>query len=308
MRHVVWLAVVTVLLLQSPLVLAQEVTGAVPAADAAVGGPEAPALQVDPELTDAATLRYQFVPGETDTYHLEMTQRMTMTGSGLGDGAETHMAMSMNTSQVFGENTEAGDANIAQTTSDTEVEVSVNGTPIPAADLAEMINGLSVRLVMSPRGEILSSALDEIANPQMAQTLSMIEDSFRQMTLIVPEGVVSVGDSWNQEVPLNMEQAGMELDTQTTATYTFEGWALLGEQPIAVIRSDMTVNLSGQFNEMGMTTAVEGSGTGTGYSYFDNGAGKLRSGDMEMTLNMRVSGEGMTVEQVMVMTMTVEKI
>ena len=202
----------------------------------------------------------------------------------------------------------AGPPSKVQTTSDTSVSVNVNGAPVPAADLAGMIDGLSVSMVMSPRGEILDTTVEEVSNPQMAHTLTMIEDSFRQMTLVVPEEEIAVGDSWTQEVPLGMDQSGMELETETSATYTFVGWAVVEARPMAVLRSDMTVTLSGTFNEMGMTTTVSGSGGGTGYSYFDNVAGKLVQGDMSMTLDMSITGEGMTVDQAMVMTMSVNKI
>ena len=272
----------------------------------AQGQPAIP-LPVDPALTDAATLRYQYAVGTSDTYRMEMRQQMTMSGLGMGN-AETNMVMSMDTAQAVQSVDEAGNGTILQTLGNTTVELLVNGQEVPAGELGTMVNGLSMTIQVSPRGEVLDSQLGDVSDPQLAQMVGMLEDSFTQMTLELPEEEVAIGHTWTQDLPFDMDQPGMDLDTSTTATYTFLGWALVEGTPLAVLQSNVQIALSGSFAEMGMTTTAAGTGSGQGYTYFDNTTGKIYSGVMEMTLNMTISGEGMTLDQSMTMTVTISKI
>ena len=272
----------------------------------AQGQPAMP-VPVDPALTDAATLRYQYAVGTADTYRMEMRQQMTMSGLGMGN-AETSMVMSMDTTQAVQSVDEGGNGTILQTLGNTTVELLVNGQPVPAGDLGGMVNGLTMTIQVTPRGEMLDSQLGEVSDPQLAQMVGMLEDSFTQMTLELPEEEVAIGHTWSQDLPFDMDQPGMDLDTSTTATYTFVGWAQVDGASLAVLQSNVQIALSGTFAEMGMTTTASGTGAGQGYTYFDNATGKIHSGIMEMTLNMTISGEGMNLDQAMTMTVNITKI
>ena len=266
-----------------------------------------PPIPVDPSLTDAATFRYQYVEGTSDTYRMDMTQQMTMSGLGMGN-ATTEMQMIMDTVQACQGVDEAGVGTIEQTLQNTRVNLTVNGQSVPAGDVAGMIDGLTMTLQMSPTGTIIDSEIGNVADPQLAQMVSTLEDSFGQMTLEFPENELAVGGTWTQELPFDMDQPGMDMDTSTTANYTFLGWATAEGAQVAVIQTTVTVTLSGTFTEMGITTTATGTGSGQGYTYFDNAGGKIHSGVMEMTMDMAITGEGMSLDQDMVMTVNISKI
>ncbi len=264
-----------------------------------------PPIAVNPELTDPATLRYQFEAGSSQVYRMTVRQTMNMQGAGLGGGAQTEMTISMDTTQAV-QSVEDQTAVIRQTTSNSALTVSVNGEAMPTGDLAGMVDGLSVTVTMNGRGQVLDTSVDEVSDPQMQQMLSMLEDSLSQMTLEFPEEALNIGASWTQALPLDMDQPGMDIDSTTSATYTFMGYAEVDSRPVAVLQSDIGISLSGSFQELGETTSVSGQGTGSGYTYFDNGSGTLLNGTMTMQLQMTIAGEGMSIEQNMNMTVTIE--
>lgn len=267
-----------------------------------------PPIAVDPTLTDAALLRYQYTEGSSDTYRMELGQQMIMSGAGLPDGAQTDMTMLMDTLQTVQSVDEQGNGMMQQTIGNTTVTMSVNGQQVPAVEIGEMLNGLSITMQLSPRGEVLDTQIGEVPDPAMAEMLTMLEDSFSQMTLELPEEQVTVGQSWTQELPFDMDQAGLNLDTSTTATYTFLGYAMVDGRQIVVLESDINLGMSGTFSEGGMSATAEGTGSGHGYTYFDNALGKLHSGVMDMTLNMRITGEGITMDQQMNMSVNISQL
>jgi hypothetical protein len=160
---------------------------------------------------------------------------------------------------------------------------------------------------VTPQGQVLDTQIEGATDPMMQQMSSMVEQSMGQMPVQFPEGPVNIGDTWMQEVPLGLDQMGMELDTSATSTNTFLGWANVDDLNCALIQSDVTVSLSGTFTEQGMETTATGTGTGTGYTYFDNAAGKVIRATMDLTMNTNISVSGMEMDQSINMTMDMTK-
>lgn len=266
-----------------------------------------PPIAADPSLTDPATLRLQFAPGTTDDYHIEMVQNMSMGGAAMGMAADTVMNMTMDVTQSVEGVDDSGNGTLLQTFTNAEVTATMNGQPMPIGDLGSMLTGLALRVQVTPQGQVLDTQVEGATDPMMQQMSSMVEQSMGQMPVQFPEGPVNIGDTWTQEVPLGLDQMGMDLDTSATSTNTFLGWANVDGLNCALIQSDVTVSLSGTFTEQGMETTATGTGTGTGYTYFDNAAGKVIRATMDLTMNTNISVSGMEMDQSINMTMNMTK-
>lgn len=265
------------------------------------------AVEIDSAQTGPVTLRYLYEAGTADTYRMTMQQQMSMSGMGMGD-ATTIVTMNIDNTQAVQSIDEAGNATIFQTLSNSSIAMTVNGQAIPADDLGGMLNGINVTMQVTPRGTVLDSQLGDVSDPQLQQMMDMMGDSFTQMTLEFPEEELQIGQSWTQELPFDMDQPGLDLDTSATATYTLSGFGDLNGTNVAVLQNQSTIAISGTFEEMGTTTTANGTGTGVGYTYFDPVAGKIVSGSMEMSLDMTIAGEGMTLNQNMTMTMEISRL
>ncbi|MCA9564891.1 MAG: hypothetical protein KC561_15445 [Myxococcales bacterium] len=267
-----------------------------------------PPVPIDASMTDAATLRYQYTAGQVDAWRMQMVQNITMSGAGMPDNTTTESTMTMDTTQTVQSVDESGTATISQAISNTSVEMNVGGMEIPGDEVANMLNGLTVQMQITNRGEVLDTQMGEISDPMMAQMMGSLEDSFSQMTLTFPEEAIPVGHTWTEDLPMDMNQPGLDMDSSTTATYTFLGYANVEGTPMAVIESAITLTMSGDVSEMGASATVEGNGTGHGYTYFDNGSGTMHSGTVDMTVNVHLEGSGMTLDQAMDMQVSITKI
>jgi hypothetical protein len=237
---------------------------------------------------------------------MEMDQSMRVSGLDLGE-AETAMSMTMDTTQRVQELDGSGNGIIVQNISNTSVTVSVNRQPVPAGDMSSLLDDLSMTMTITPIGVVTESHVNESDNPQINELIGMLDESFSQMTLEFPERMLSIGDTWNVDAPFDLEQPGVELDSNTTATYRFIGYANHEGRQLVVLESNVEMSLSGEFEELGSTTTASGTGEGHGYTYFDNGSGKLERGVMDMSMSMSITAEGTSLQQEMRMNISIDR-
>jgi hypothetical protein len=268
-----------------------------------------PPVPIDPSLNGDALLRYRFTTGETQVYRTEIDQRMSMGGAGLGQTAETSMRLVLDALHaVTAVDAETGVGTLNQQVNGATVNVTINGQSLPVEELARQLNGVTMTVRMSPRGEVVAVEMGEAADPQTAQMMSLMEESMRRTTIEFPEEAVSVGATWTREIPLELEQPGMEMETSVAATYTLLGYAHVEGRPCAALQNDITLSLSGTFEEMGLTSTARGTGAGTGYTYFDVEAGELVRSTMDMTLDTTVTAEGIELTQSIAMALNVTRL
>ena len=267
-----------------------------------------PPYSVDPSLTDAAVLRYQFAEESAVSYRLNLDQTIVMSGRVLDGESQTTMGIQMDTTQTVQSVNEEGNGIVAQLIDDVAIELAVDEVEHPMGDLSELMNTLVITLQISPRGEVVDTQVDSASNAQLAEVLTMLDGPMGQMNLVLPEAEVEVGDTWEEEIPLTLNQGGMDLETTTMATYAFLGYADVEGTICAVVGSAIDFSISGTFEEMGMTTTADGTGTGSGYTYFDHNEGVLVYSTIELELDTAISAEGMELQQQINMTMTNTKL
>jgi hypothetical protein len=246
--------------------------------------------------------------GQTDTFHFEIDQQMQVSGAAVGDPAQTTVTMSFDAQQTVSSLDESGTAQLEQHLQNVAIALHVNDEDVPTDDLTRLLTGLAMTFQMTSRGVIEDNEVSQVSDPQFSQMLDMLQESMRHVTVEFPEGPVAIGDSWTQDFPLQLDQPGMQLTTAVTARYTFLGYAQVDTHTSAVLQTDVQVTLSGTFDEMGIPTSVQGSGTGSGYTYFDNDAGTLLTGSMDLNLSTQITAEGIDLGQSIAMTMAVRKI
>jgi len=272
---------------------------------AAVAEPPIPVELVD---TEPILLRYRFVSGDVDAYRIEIDHELIVSGPALEQPAATAARMVIDTDQTVVSTAEDGSARLRQRITASTVNMSVNDVSLSTDDIAMMLNGLTLSFDMTGTGDVSDTTVEDVPDPQMAQMVSLVQDSIRHTTIAFPEEPVAVGGQWTQEIPVDLEQPEMQFDTRIAATYTFLGYATIDEVQVAVLQSDLDVSLSGSFTDAGLRTTAEGSGTGIGYTYFDDASGKLVRGSMEIELQTDISAEGMEFVQALTMAMRVMRL
>lgn len=267
-----------------------------------------PPYEVDPSLNEAALLRYQFVEESAVSYRLNLDQTIEMSGLVLEGESQTIMAIAMDTTQTVQSVNELGNGLVVQVIDEVAIELMVDEVERPMGDLSEMMSSLVITLQISPRGEVVDTQVDSTSNAQLAEVLAMLEGPMGQMNLVLPEAEVEVGDTWTEEIPLSLNQGGMDLSTTTMATYLFLGYADVEDTICVVFESAVDFSISGTFEEMGITTTADGTGTGSGYTYFDHNEGVLVYSTFELNLDTAIFAEGMELQQQIAMTMTNTKL
>ena len=245
-----------------------------------------PPYEVDPSLNEAALLRYQFVEESAVSYRLNLDQTIEMSGLVLEGESQTIMAIAMDTTQTVQSVNELGNGLVVQVIDEVAIELMVDEVERPMGDLSEMMSSLVITLQISPRGEVVDTQVDSTSNAQLAE----------------------VGDTWTEEIPLSLNQGGMDLSTTTMATYLFLGYADVEDTICVVFESAVDFSISGTFEEMGITTTADGTGTGSGYTYFDHNEGVLVYSTFELNLDTAIFAEGMELQQQIAMTMTNTKL
>jgi hypothetical protein len=206
----------------------------------------------------AQPLALAFTPGESETYTMHMTMDGSMNAGELLGGDQP---LVMDVTQVVTWETSSVDEDGVATITVTvdSMTGSVNGMEIPAGASATP----PVEIRVTPDGRILSAGGLSFAG--IEQTGGASFPGMGQMTPLLPEGPVEVGDSWSkdfsQEVPFG------EGTIEFTATSTLEGYEDVNGVDAAVITTEYTVpmDFTIDFGEMLGALGATGSGDLAGF-------------------------------------------
>src|SRR5437868_2952817 len=122
-----------------------------------------------------------------------------------------------------------------------------------------------------------------------------------QSALVLPEGQISKGKSWNSKNEIKMAQLGKVL---TDTKYTYEGQEKRGGKTLEKISG--AVKQSIEVDKNSPVTMTVKSQDSKGTVYFDNNTGRLVETTMTQEVNMEIAGDGQTGTQSIKQTVTVK--
>lgn len=176
------------------------------------------ALMAAAAFAEPMTLAYKFTPGDVDNYKMSMEMSMQMPGM---PAPNTSVTVTY-TQKVLSVNPD-GSAKIQVTYG----APTLSGAPAAAkgAKAAAKLEGQSVIMTMSPRGQMLSmEGLDKIVAGSAMKNMdfsSLFSNSSNQA--LFPEGPVDVGQSWSQDVPFPFGGGQMKI-TSTLEDADMQIW------------------------------------------------------------------------------------
>lgn len=213
-------------------------------------------------------LRYRFEKGEARRYRIQLRTRSTQ--EVMGNEQVQLVTITMVTSQTAGMANSDGNYPV-QVTYDS---VSVDAPGAAAGILqqgTEKIVGKSIKLVVSPLGEVVSTeGIAEIGTLPGNQSLT---DMMRYFFVRMPDRPVKPGESWS--IPpddIKVQSGGADLVVHSEErTYTLD----VVETDAMRITSSSKFDLKGSGNQMGSRFDISGSGENTGVASFDYKRGVL---------------------------------
>jgi Family of unknown function (DUF6263) len=269
------------------------------------------------------TLRYQFKEGEKLDYVMDQDQKMSMSVGGQDIEMKVNMAMDLiwQTEKVDADGNakvklKFGRVKMSMNGPMGKVEVDSNDTEEPDdpagrifAQVVKAIGGMEMSFTMDPRGEmkdvqVADAALKKLKNlPGVDKLGDMLSpDSMKSMmggNMVLPKEPVEKGKSWTQKTDQKTPFGKVVGETK----YTYEGDVDRGGKKLEKIALKPDVKIEPDPNAPAQIKVKGGSGKG--YSFFDNKAGKITETINETTMQMEVEAGGMTINMDLVQTTTV---
>ena len=276
---------------------------------AGLAAPPAPG-KIDTKVKSAQVFKYKYKAGEINRYSNVISQEMRMQSDGgsspFGNqNVKTKMVSSlkMKTTKVLPN----GDAQIVTTYDDFEMSMQQGDQTIKGGQLgpiSDMMKKLVTTSVVSPKGAQKSLAFEGLP-PEMSQLKDSFKNALMGATPEFPTKGLTVGQSWTQSLPMDLQQGNIKLKMNFKIKYTFLGFTTVEKTQTAVFKTglDMTMDKTTS-SMMGMSMTLGGNGKGTGFLYFDAEAGKLEKSDMEMIQNIDMSIQSPDGPQNLKMNMT----
>jgi hypothetical protein len=274
------------------------------------------------------TLRWQFEPGESLVYRMNMSQESELP-NGMGV-AVVEMTTTMRWEVL--EVSDEGNATVRVTTERVQMRMdgpmgnmtadSASETP-PNDPVGQMVTGLagvSYTLVFDSSGQLKEvTNLDELreqlaaaggSNPAVGQALEQfasedgIKDTMARGMLAFPDGPVGPGDTWDYDYDMQMPMLGtMSIEM----VMTLNGTEDRDGSRIALIDSTGTMAFLPDDNPQnpaaGMMDLADAALTGTMEWDVDRGRLIRNSGDTTMQMDINAGGQQMSMVMVMHMTM-----
>ncbi len=257
-------------------------------------------------------LRWKFQSGETLKYLVQ--QKMQTEMSVAGQKVNSTMQQSMDMSWKVGTVSPIGNATVSQTVERVKmkmeggpfgaIEFDTSSTEVPAnqivkamADVFRKIVGQEFQVTMLPSGkvqdvqvpkELLSSITSGIggASPLNEDTLKQMME---QSSVMLPGGVVKVGETWNSSQQVELPFGQMTVSSQMT----YEGKdASTGMAKIAMKPTISVTPKEGAPIQVSLTKSE-----GVGRVLFDAARGRIVRSDLNLTLQMQVSQQGQVIDQ-----------
>jgi hypothetical protein len=282
------------------------------------GGCLAAALLFAGAAQAQTTLRYKFKAGEKKVYETtqKMTMKMNVNGMDVNIGMNTKMTME----QAVTGTTADGKGKITQKfqriafdmttpTANIQYDSEKNKNPDDPAGkiMAPMFNALvngEFKLIMAPDGSIsdmeipesVTKAMQKLAQgpggPGLGEMFSKegLKKIFSQ-NVSFPTGPVEKGKSWESKTELKLPFGKMEVATK----YTYEGPTKEGSKTLEKITTSPTSTVTADPNAP-ITIAIKKQDA-KGTILFDNEAGRMVQSNIESSMQMEITANGMTFTQ-----------
>lgn len=253
---------------------------------------------------ESVLLRLAPPAGQVTPYLIAMDVTMSVPDNPMMDAPMT-MRQEIYTTYTVSDT--EGDAYTLSTIIDS-VSVDVTGVPGMAGQTGEMermMEGVSSRIRMTTRGEVVQVEMDEeTLNPAMQQGMSGMGDFMGGISLELPEEPVRPGTTWTVPVDKTLDLGGVgQMHQQMELTYRLERLETRGGARYAMLSftGTLTQELVGDAAEMGMSIHYEGDMTGTMDLNLE--AGRFDSLTLEMALDGTSEAMGQTMSMAMNMHM-----
>jgi hypothetical protein len=267
--------------------------------------------------TDDVELRYKFKEGQKLNYVTDQTMKMEMNVA--GNDISMDMAMKMNMVWKVESVDKDGNAKVTQTISwlkmsmthpagkfeydskdDKDPDDPVAKKALPAI---KALVGAEISMTVDHRGKVsdlkvpdkLKEAWKKAGQNQALGDLGSeegIKKMAEQFSVVLPEGAVAKGKSWDSKSELNMPQFGKML---TEAKFTFDGMEKKDGRTLAKLPFEVTQKI-----EPAKDSPVEmkvKSQESKGTTYFDVEAGRMVETKMEQDIVMEISAKGQSFTQ-----------
>lgn len=271
------------------------------------------------------TLRYQFKEGEKLPYVMDQKMKMTMAVG--GQNIEMNMNQTVDMTWNIQSVDKDGKAKMTQRFDRVrftmemptgKIEYDSKDGKEPDDPIGKMIApvfkamvGSEFSLSMDARGRMsdvkvpdkLTEALKDI--PGAAGLGDMFSgDAMKRMidqsAMVLPEGPVTKGKSWEQKVETKTPLGKMKLDT----TYTYEGPATKGDKKLeqVALKPKMEIEADAAAPVAIKVKDMDAKGT----ALFDNAAGRLVETNLTTNMEMEINAGGMNLSQKIEQVMTLK--
>lgn len=260
----------------------------------------ASALAIPVTSGAAETLTMKFREGETYGYLIE--QEMTVSGKIQGQDVTSEVGQKLNISTHIKSVDAQGSAKAEQTIERVRMKMAVSA-PVEqtieydtdsdtesdnpavkqiAGNISNML-GEAIGMTISPTGEMTDIVIpDKIkATQQGAGGANSLEETFKKSGLRLPEGEITKGKTWTQEMDMGLPFGTMHI----TTNYTYDG---KNEDGLEKISAKMVLDLTPAENADVAVTATAKRAEGS--FLFDNTSGRLVKSEIYQDLDIDIGG------------------
>jgi hypothetical protein len=164
------------------------------------------------------------------------------------------------------------------------------GAP-PAADLAAA-KGQTVKLVVSPQGQMISLTPPDSASPSVRQVIQ----GFREFLPMLPPGSTAAGTTWTDTSSVTTPSQGIAVTLHMTRQHRVVGWEDHDGTRALHLATTTTYTVTGSGEAQGQTVELSGSGQRTGDAFVTAAGIYLGSTISDSSLvNANVVSAGMVV-------------
>lgn len=249
------------------------------APSSAEAAPDAPKA-LNTKVSKAQTFRYQYKPKSKTSYQGKMTQDMTMKGGPMGGAQTLTTVIDTVLVQEVNKVDAKGTGTIKTSYDSMNISLRQNGQEIPKEALGGELDKLKDISTITSHSPLGAKSTIKIEGAPPGQTTDpVMQDTMLGTSLIFPDKAIKVGESWTQDIPLDIPMGPMKMKLNFKTKYTFMGYSKIGKRDTAVFKNETTVIL-----QEGAAGPVEMkvNGKGVGYIYFDQKAGVLVKSDVEL--------------------------
>ncbi len=228
---------------------------------------------VDTEREGEVELRYQFARGNSTSYVLEANFQSEGLEGTYGERVGVQLTMPL-TFEV--QSVDANDvALIATSLRSPAFTVTEQGEPASSSSMVASLRDARLSQSVSSDGTVSErSGVFTINNNRDAFALGFIADVLAIRWAQFPREAVSIGESWLQVIPMDINEPNGAIAATISVRYTMVGY--VPGANIAVIDTEYSTAVDGTVESPeGRSSRLTGRGDGTGYILFDIGAHRI---------------------------------